>query len=184
MNESGTSERSIAPVKRRLIIPACLTAFALIYAGLPPFWVISALDVLLIILIGPRLATTPWRKELYILAIAVLAGVAVAAGSMHQLQIACNSLVDLAGNFGAAAVAVLAGLLSSLGGEEAASLVLSQSFQRGAYGPTDSIHLAAVMGLAVGGLGPLIAARAFRASIGLFILQFGLMVVLIINFGV
>jgi hypothetical protein len=88
------------------------------------------------------------------------------------------------GGFGAGGVALLAGLFSSLGGEGAASLVLAQSFQEVSYGPSTVLQQAAVMGLAIGGLGPLIAARAFRSSLRLFAFQFVLMVVLVLTFGV
>ena len=170
--------------RRRWIIPACITAFVLVKLGLSPFWVISGLDLLLIMLIGPRKATTPWRRELYIVAIATLAAVAVSSGALHQLQLACNWLINSSGNFGAGGVAAFAGLISGLGGEGAGSLILHQSIQQVAYGPSPALQQAAVMGLAIGGIGPLIVAKASRESLGLLTMQFGLMLLLIITYGV
>jgi hypothetical protein len=178
--KQSTSDTS----KHKWILLSCLLAYFLVQVGIPHFWAISGLDIILILLIGPKTVTTPWRKELYLLAIATLLAVAVSTGATHQFQLACNALVNMFGGFGAGGVALLAGLFSSLGGEGAASLVLAQSFQEVSYGPSTVLQQAAVMGLAIGGLGPLIAARAFRSSLRLFAFQFVLMVVLVLTFGV
>jgi hypothetical protein len=170
--------------KRRWIIPGCILAIVLMEVGLPPFWVISGLDILLIWMLGFRRATTPWRSEIYIFAIASLTAVAVSSGSLHQLQLGMNWLVQNFGDFGLSGVAIFAGILSGFGGEAAGSLVLHQSIEQVAYGPEPALQQAVVMGLAVGGIGPLIVAKAFKKSIGLLTLQFGLMLLLIVIYGV
>ena len=167
----------------RFIIPSCLVGLILFRVGLPAFWVISGLDIALLFMIGPRAVKNPWKKEIYIAALAILTAIAVSSGALEQLRIGSSMLLDLYPDIGAGGVSILAGLLSIIGGEGAASLVLSHTFVETAYASSAQIQQSALMGLAIGGIAPIIVAGAFRASIYLFAVQFGLMVLLSLSIG-
>jgi len=167
----------------RLIIPACVVALVLMQTDLPAFWIISGLDIALLFIIGPKRVKTPWRKEIYIVALATIAAVAVSTGALEQLRLGSSLLLDLYPDIGAGGVAIGAGLLSVIGGEGASSIVLSQTFVDTAYASSTQIQSSAQLGLAIGGIAPLIVAGALRVSFLLFSAQFALMVLLSLSMG-
>jgi len=144
--------------------------------GPSDLWVLAfgCLGLMLLNLRSRGKPKTPWGAEVWICALAVLCLLSVSSGAFWEVKegiaLAMNHFPDWA----ASALVGAAALLSIAGTEEGAVLV-AHSIQDTGFSTLDP-HVWRLVGagIAVGGITPLLMAKAFRAGFWIWILQLGL----------
>jgi hypothetical protein len=156
-----------------------LVLFAVV-AGL--FWGISDLWVLglgCFALLIPNMrvrgkAKTPWGKEIWILAVAILCMLSISSGAFWELQQAIGFFLNQCPEWAHAGLVGAGALLSIVGTEEGAVLV-AQAVQNTGFSTLEpEVWKFVGAGIAMGGIGPLLLVGAFRAGLWIWILQLGL----------
>ena len=161
--------------KNLLILVAVVVAISV---GLSPLW---SLGIGCVALLIPSLRSgikppTPWKLEIWLFGVALLCFLSVASGAFREIQLALVYFMD--SNCGLDSTVLVAGgaVLSVFGTEEGASLVAHAVQQTGLSQLDPSTWTLVGAGVAIGGIGPLLLVRAFRAGIVIWLAQLAVVV--------
>lgn len=110
----------------------------------------------------PGFGALPGRRLVVLVALAGLVGLARLSGALSEARSGLEVALDSFGAGAAAGVTAIAAVFSALGTEEAASLVATWTLDSTGQLTEPGLAPALALGLAIGGIGPLVAAGLFR----------------------
>jgi hypothetical protein len=156
-----------------------LAVIAAMGLGWSPLWSLGLGCVALLI---PSLRSgfkppTPWGLELWLFAVALLCFLSLASGAFREIQEALVYFMGTESGWDSTLLVAGGALLSVVGTEEGATLVAHTVQQTGISRLDPATWTLIGAGVAMGGIGPLILVRAFRAGIAIWLAQLALVVV-------
>jgi len=155
-----------------LVVLGCL-------AGFSKFWVLGIGCVVLMIPLlrkGVR-PPTPWGQEIWIMALAVVCFLCVASGALREAQIGLEAWCAQGAAWTPPLLAAGGAVFSVFATEEGASLFAQQIQTTGYSSIEPAVWSWIGAGIAMGGIGPLIATKALRAGIWLWLGQLALVLI-------